>query len=362
MAPIHDTSAETVDEPRGDRRRRSHGTMTARAASMSDVARLAGVSSQTVSRVSNNSDSVTTETRDRVVAAMNELGYRPNSAARALKSGRFHSIGVLMFTLETLGNIRTLDAIAVAAAEKGYSIDLISMLDPSTGTISTALSRLDEEAVDGIIVILETHELMESAIHFPTRIPVVIVDSQLRKDYPSVNADQEQGAALAVRHLLDLGHPTVWHVAGPESSNSASMREASWRNILQAEGRTVPPVLRGTWGADSGYRAGLEIAANRDISAVFTANDQMALGVLRALHEAGRRVPEDVSIVGFDNTEESAEYWPPLTTIHQDFAGAGAQAMSLLFDAIEGREVPSGVRTLSTDLVVRQSTGPYIAR
>lgn len=330
-----------------------------RTVSMSDVALAAGVSMQTVSRVANHSDSVAPATRERVLEVMSTLGYRPNTAARALKSGRFRSIGVLMYTLQTLGNIRTLDAISSVAARQGYGIDLITVQDPSTGGLGSALTRLGEEAVDGIILVLERHEAVERAIRFPAHVPVIIVDSEARPDRASVNADQFQGAELATRHLLELGHPTVWHVAGPASSNAARLRELRWREVLVEAGRAVPEVQRGDWSAASGYRAGVELMKRDDVTAVFTANDQMALGLLRAAHEVGRRVPAELSVVGFDDGPESADFWPPLTTVHQDFGAAGDQAVELLFQALDGGGVAPGVRTIPTTLIVRRSTGPY---
>ncbi|GAB3795222.1 LacI family DNA-binding transcriptional regulator [Humibacter antri] len=333
-----------------------------RPASIADVAARAGVSSQTVSRVSNGLDTVKAETRDRVLAAMAELDYRPNSAARALKSGRFQTIGVLMFTLQNIGSIRILDAIAAEAATHGFSIDLISIGDPSTGGITDALSRLDHEAVDGIIVILEAHELSEHSIEFPDRIPSVLVDSRRYDDRISVNADQRQGARLAVEHLLGLGHPTVWHVAGPvQTSNAASDRADSWRQTLLAHEREVPEPLCGSWLADSGYEAGRVLAAREDVSAVFCANDQLALGVLRALHESGRDVPGEISVVGFDDNPESAEYWPPLTTVRQNFAEVGQRAFALLDRAIQREPAQPGLRLIDNELVVRASTGPAAA-
>ncbi|MGA0567705.1 LacI family DNA-binding transcriptional regulator [Rathayibacter sp. KR2-224] len=331
-----------------------------RPASIADVAVKAGVSAQTVSRVSNGFPTVKPETRERVLAAMAELDYRPNSAARALKSGRFQTIGVLMFTLQNIGSIRILDSITSQAAAHGFSIDLISIGDPSTGGITDALSRLDREAVDGIIVILEAHELSEHSIAFPDRIPSVLVDSREYHDRVSVNADQRQGARLAVEHLLELGHPTVWHVAGPtESSNAAADRADSWRDTLRAHGIEPPEPLGGGWHAEAGYRAGREVADRSDVSAVFCANDQLALGVLHALHERGRDVPGDISVVGFDDNPESAEYWPPLTTVRQNFAEVGQRAFELLNDAIQQQDVAPGLRLVENELVVRGSTGAY---
>ncbi|GAA4159832.1 LacI family DNA-binding transcriptional regulator [Gryllotalpicola daejeonensis] len=335
------------------------GGRPTRPASMLDVARLAGVSQQTVSRVANDSDAVKPATRERVLAAMDELGYRPNSAARALKSGRFLSIGVLMRNLKSFGSSRMLEAINFEAARRGYSIDLISVNDPSTGEITQALTRLDHEAVDGIIMRLDRQDFREHAIDFPTRIPTVIVEGGAYDDRVSVDADQRQGTRLAVQHLLDLGHPTVWHVSGPEGYSSAAAREAEWRSALTDAGRDVPEVLRGDWSPESGYRAGMRLLEESQATAVYCANDQMALGLLRAFHEAGRAVPGDLSVVGFDDTQESEYFWPPLTTVRQDFAGVGASAVALLLEQIESGPIAPGLRLTPTQLIVRKSTDAW---
>lgn len=335
-----------------------------RSVSLREVAQRAGVSGQTVSRVANNATNVAEPTRQKVIAAMNELGYRPNVAARALRRGAFGSIGVVVFTLGTLGNIRTIAGIVAEAARRDYAVELIqvqpdSESDAAEGQVSSALSRLGQDAVDGIIVIIESHLISKSALAFPDGIPSIIVEAGARPDRPSINADQTQGAALAVRHLLDLGHPTVWHVAGPAESNSARERTETWREILEAEGREVPEPFHGDWTAEAGHRVGLQLAEIPEATAVFVSNDQMALGLLRALHERRLRVPEDVSVVGFDDMDEAANFWPPLTTVHQFFEDAGSLAVSLIIDEIQGRDVDPGVRTVGTELVVRSSSGPY---
>ncbi|ALJ21349.1 LacI family DNA-binding transcriptional regulator [Microbacterium sp. No. 7] len=334
-----------------------------RAVSQRDVAELAGVSGQTVSRVASGVGAVSEKTRRRVEAAMAELGYRPNVAARALRLGTFRSIGVVVFNLETLGNIRTIGAIAGEAAARGYALEIIQVqpahAESSDAGVSSALRRLGEDAVDGIIIIIESHIISEASLEFPPGMPSVVVESGARPDRPSVNADQTQGAQLAVEHLLDLGHPTVWHVSGPSASNSASERAAAWRGTLEERGCRVPDVIVGDWTSEFGYHAGLVLARNPEVSAVFAANDQMALGAMHAFHRSGVRVPEDISIVGFDDMAESAQFWPPLTTIHQDFEAAGSLAVSLIIDEIERGTIEPGVRRIGTRLVVRDSTGPY---
>ena len=334
-----------------------------RSVSMRDVAQLAGVSGQTVSRVANDMGNVSQQTRRRVEQAMEELGYRPNIAARALRSGEFRSIAVVAFGLETLGNIRTVSAIADEAARRSYAIELISVQhapgEPVAADFSWAIRRLGQDAVDGIILILETSKSATAAVELPTGVPAVIVDAGVAFEHPSVDANQGQGAELAVDHLLALGHPTVWHIAGPSDSNAAAARAHAWRSRLEEAGRPVPDPVVGDWSPESGYAAGRELAARGGVSAVFAANDQMALGALRAFHERGIEVPRAVSIVGFDDMAESAQFWPPLTTVHQHFETAGATAVELLVDQIERRKVPAGRRLIDTELIVRASTGPF---
>jgi DNA-binding LacI/PurR family transcriptional regulator len=330
---------------------------------MRDVAEFAGVSGQTVSRVANNMGNVAERTRRRVEQAMEELGYRPNIAARALRSGEFRSIAVVAFGLETLGNIRTVSAIADEAARRGYAVELISVQhvpdEPGAADFSWAMRRLGQDAVDGIILILETSKSATAALELPAGVPAVIVDAGAAFEHPSVDANQEQGARLAVDHLLALGHPTVWHIAGPSVSNAAVARSEAWRSHLEEAGRPVPDMVIGDWTPESGYAAGIELVARGDVSAIFAANDQMALGALRAFHERGVAVPGAVSVVGFDDMAESAQFWPPLTTVRQHFETAGATAVSLLVDQIDHREVGAGRRVIDTDLVVRASTGPF---
>ncbi|XVV08257.1 LacI family DNA-binding transcriptional regulator [Actinoplanes sp. CA-131856] len=325
---------------------------------MADVARLAGVSSQTVSRVSNGHPGVVDATRQQVLDAMKELGYRPNSAARALKRGEFRTIGVILFTLATTGNSRTVEAIANHAAEQGYAITLIPVASPTQDGVLGAFTRLGELAVDGVIVIMEVHLLDAVALELPPGAQVVVVDSDAGDRYPVVDTDQADGARQAVSHLLGLGHDTVRHVSGPADSFSAGRRAQAWRDVLTEAGRPVPPMLQGDWSAESGYRAGLEIAGDPSCTAVFTANDQMALGVLRALHERGRRVPDEVSVVGFDDIPDAVSYLPPLTTIHQDFAEMGRRCVDRLLHQIRGEAAPPGRALVPTRLVTRESTAP----
>lgn len=333
----------------------------ARSVSLQDVARRAGVSGQTVSRVANNSERVADATRNRVLAAMNELGYRPNVAARALRRGAFGSIGVVVFSLDSLGNIGTIGGILTAAAARGYAIELIQAQPALTAgdAVASAVSRLDQDAVDGIIVVVESHLMSSASIGFPAGMPSVLIQSGAGDERPSVTADQDHGSRLAVTHLLALGHETVWHIAGPPASKAAELRRLAWRACLEEAGRRVPDVHVGDWTAESGYRIGRVLAEIPDLTALFAANDQMALGAMRAFHERGRAVPAEVSVVGFDDMAEAAYFWPPLTTVRQDFGTAGSLAVSLVIDQIEGRPVAGGVHHVSTELITRASTAPH---
>ncbi len=322
---------------------------------MEDVAREAGVSGQTVSRVVNDRGYVGAATREKVTAAMARLGYRPNSAARALRSGRFRTLGVIMFTLAPYGNHRTLDAIASRATEAGYTLTLIPVDASNRATVNGAFSRLEEHAVDGIIILIEAHELDGSEIEIPPGMPIVVIDSNKRFGHPFVDIDQAQGARTAVEHLLALGHETVHHVAGPPESYAAERRQHAWRAVLEEHGLPVSEPQPGDWSARSGYEAGLRLAADPSVTAVFAANDAMAIGVLRAFHEQGIAVPAQVSVVGFDDVPDAAYLWPPLTTIRQSFDEVGRRAVDALIAELDGDE-PIDQEFIATELIVREST------
>ena len=335
---------------------KSPETPVPRRVSMADVARAAGVSAQTVSRVSTGHPRVIEETRKRVLAAMKELGYRPNGAARALKRGQFRTLGVILFSLDSTGNSRTLDAIASHAAARGYGITLIPVSVPTEAAVLGAFGRLEELAVDGVIAIMEIHLLDATTLGLPPGMPVVVVDSNAEHDYRVVDTDQGDGATQAVDLLLELGHQTVWHIAGPPESFASRRREAAWRSVLAAAGRDVPEPLRGDWSAESGFLAGHRLPDDGSCTAVFVANDQMALGVLRALSDRGLLVPQDISVVGFDDVPEAGWYQPPLTTIHQDFAEVGRRCVESVIAQIEGQPATTGPDLVPTRLVVRDSS------
>ncbi|WP_019854374.1 LacI family DNA-binding transcriptional regulator [Actinopolyspora mortivallis] len=323
---------------------------------MTDVARLAEVSHQTVSRVLNGHPSVAPRTRARVWEAIERLDYRPNSAARALVTRRTGGIGVISPVTTLHGPARTLYGIEQAARGSGHFISVARVEDVEGETMRRAVRRLGEQFVDGIIVIAPHQAAVEALRRTPSRLPLVVVESGEGGERPVVCVDQFDGAGAVTRHLLERGASTVWHLAGPEDWWEARQRLAGWRDELSRHRRSTPEVLFGDWSPDSGYANGLALAERVGTGAVFVANDQMALGVLRAFHERGLRVPEDVLVAGFDDVPESAYFTPSLTTVRQDFDAVGRSAMELLLQRIEGAEHPEARVVVPPELVVRQST------
>ncbi len=326
-----------------------------RAAVMEDVAMLAGVSAMTVSRVLNAPDKVRPETRARVLAAVQELGYRPNSAARSLVTGKTGVLGVVSFDTTLYGPASTLYAIEQAARVNDYLVSIASLAALNRRSIAEGVDRLRSQSVDGIIIIAPHESAAEGLRHLPPDLPVVDVGGGKGIPVPVAAVDQVAGAARATRHLLSLGHPTVWHLSGPPNWIDANGRVKGWRSALQSEGRDVPEPLIGDWSAHSGYEHGRRLARDAEVTAIFVANDHMAMGLLRALREAGRRVPEDVSVVGFDDVPEAAYFWPPLTTVRQNFGEVGRHAFQLLLDRIAGIEGDFR-RKVEPELVLREST------
>lgn len=328
-------------------------------ASIADVARLAGVSAQTVSRVSTGAQNVRPETKERVLKAMAQLGYTPNQAARALRDGRFKTIGVITQQVSRTGEALIAASIVEAAAEKGYSINLFQVAHPETEELTQAGRRLSQQSVDGLIII-QAGQAQPAALNLPANMPVVASDSAFIDIYPSVVHNQEHGVNEAMRHLLDLGHQRIAHITGPSDSRSARMRRAAWRRSLEEAGYPAPDPYLGDWSAKSGYHAGKSIAEDPEVTAVFCANDEIAFGLMRAFHDAGRRVPDDVSVVGFDGIELSEFSAPALTTVRQDFHSVGRELVDLL---LEQMHQPShshahqiAQRVVPSELVIRDST------
>ncbi|HUY30023.1 MAG TPA: LacI family DNA-binding transcriptional regulator [Acidimicrobiales bacterium] len=326
-----------------------------RSPAMTDVARLAGVSHQTVSRVLNKHPYVSAATRGRVLSAIEELGYHPNAAARALATGRSHTIGLVTLDSTLYGPVATLYGIERAARSAGYYVSVVSLRAHDLTSLQDALRRLNEQAVAGVILIAPLPPAFDALAELPEQLPLVVVEGDPKAALPAVTVDQQAGARLATEHLLELGHRTVHHVAGPRDWTEARERIVGWRSALAAAKRPIPRIVRGDWSAKAGFDAARQLLDD-GATAVFSANDTMALGLLRALHELGRRVPGSISIVGFDDLPECEYFIPPLTTVRQDFDDAGRHCMELFV-----AQAASGTRgatriVIQPKLVVRAST------
>lgn len=325
---------------------------------MTDVARAAAVSHQTVSRVLNGHPNVRPATRERVLTAIEQLGYRPNLAARALASGRSNQLGLVTLNTMLLGPIATLYAVEQAARSSGYSVSITSVRSIDRQSLSESVERLLQQAVAGVIIIAPVASRDSALDALPPELPAVVVEADPESAISAVTVDSRLGASLATRHLLELGHRTVFHISGPQDFIEAQQRIAGWRQTLEQAGSPVPEVILGDWSAQAGYDAGHVLAGLPDVTAVFAANDNTALGLLRALSEHGRSVPGDISVVGFDDIAEAGFFTPPLTSVRQDFSEMGRRTVELLL-----RQIETGARsiehiTLPPELILRESTAP----
>ena len=324
---------------------------------LEDVAELAGVSHQTVSRVVNSHPNVSSGTRGRVEAAIAALGYRRNTAARSLVTRRSQTIGVLGSELSQYGPANTLLGVERAARDAGYFVSVAALREVNRDAILDAVRHFLDQSVDGIVVIVPHLETLAALAVLPIGVPVVAVGPTGNDTVGGVKVDQHRGAELAVEHLIGQGHVRIGHVAGPQEWIDAVARANGWRDALASAGLTADLIAEGDWSAGSGYEIGRRLAAGGHATALFVGNDQMALGVLRALNEAGIRVPQDVSVVGFDDQPEAGYFSPPLTVVRQDFEELGRRCMDMMLTAFEGMEGP---RTLvvEPELVLRSSTAP----
>lgn len=327
---------------------------------ITDVARLAGVSHQTVSRVLNDHPRVRAETRQRVVEAISTLGYRRNHAARALVTGQSELLGVVALGTLLFGPVSMLSAVEELADDNGFVVSVASVRSFEPEEVKRAVERLLDQSVAGVIMIVPVGLARHALDEFPAGVPYVVIDGDLTRDDPVATVDQVTGGYLATKHLLDAGHETVWHVRGPLEWHDSQGRIEGWQRALRERGVEAPPPVAGDWTPASGYLAGKVLAADPSVTAVFVANDHMALGFLRAMHEVGRRVPEDVSVVGFDDIPEAEFFLPRLTTVRPDFEGAAREGLRLLLEQI-GAPVPTGQTrrsVLPPSLVERDSVAP----
>ena len=323
---------------------------------MAEVAARAGVSHQTVSRVLNGSPLVKEETRARVLAAIEEMGYRRNNAARMLATNRSGRIGMIAGHLALYGPSMIAVSVQEAGHEAGYEVSLVGLSDFSIESLQGAVDRLLDEAVEALVIAVAQRTATERALSLDLPVPVVLVQGVTAGQPMAAGIDQVEGACAVTEHLLELGHRHVAHVTGPTDWIEAGQRRDGWRRAHEQRNLLPGPELTGDWSARSGYEAGQRIADDPDVTAVFAANVSMALGVLRALHERGLDVPGDISVVGFDDVPESAYYWPGLTTVRQQFGALGRHAVDVTVRALRGEDAPS-CDLVEPELITRASSG-----
>lgn len=330
--------------------------MASRPPGIRDVAQVAGVSPQTVSRVLNGHHSVRPETRERVQTAVESLGYHRNYAARSLSTGRTQIIGLVTFSTDSYARSIVAGSIESAAAELDHSVITAPIASMEAKTVEHAVQSLVDRGADGIILAVPMIEASPVVSKIGLTTPIVTLDGSRTESSELLVIDQSLVAELATAHLLGLGHETVWHLAGPQDWIEAYNRSDGWRNTLERAGRSVPPELAGDWSPESGYRNGLMAARIPDLTAIFVSSDEMAFGLIRALHECGKRIPQDISVVGVDNIPLAEYSSPSLTTVAQPFRAIGKLAVQRLLHRLQGGDTPFPPFFLLPELVVRSST------
>ncbi len=331
---------------------------------MHDVARVASVSHQTVSRVLNDHPHVRPATRERVRKAIAELGYRRNAAARSLVTRRSSVVGLLTPRTDWYGPTSSMIAIEVAAREAGYFVSLASVSESSAEALRTAVEHFKDQAAEAVVLIAPEREWIAAARVVARDLPVVTMCADFRSTQPklaSVSTNNESGGKLATEHLIQLGHRDIALIEGPTTSPEATARERGWRRALREHGLGADRIFTGDWTSASGYAAGRHMVAEGLPTAVFAANDQMALGLLGAFAEAGVSVPGDVSVAGFDDVPDAAYYVPALTTVRQEFPALAARCLQEVDRMLQGE--PGQNVHIRPRLVVRSSTAaPSTAR
>lgn len=318
------------------------------------VAARAGVSHMTVSRVLNDAPNIRPDTKRKVLEAIAELNYRPNSAARALATQRNQRIGVLMEGNFAYGPTNTLRGIELAAGGANYSVTSVTMRSDESTSPREAIDQLTSQGIDGLCVIAPRSTSLSELRQLEVGVPIVVVKSGSDQTFVTVSVDQRMGTNLLVDHLAELGHRDILHLSGPLDWLDARARERAFHDRIKAWKLNDRPIVVGDWTADFAYDYARGLKRRPDYTAIFAANDEMALGLIHGFAERGIAIPDELSIVGFDDIPTSAHFLPPLTTVRQDFYGTGAKALEIVIAAAEGREVPTRTK-LPIEFVRRQS-------
>jgi DNA-binding LacI/PurR family transcriptional regulator len=325
---------------------------------MFDVARRAGVSHQTVSRVLNDLTGVAASTKHRVEQAIAELNYTPSPAARAMAKRRSGSVGLIQAGRPDYGPSSAALGFNEAARDAGFTVSQASMRTLDADSLTQAVHRLALQRVEAIVLISGEREGVEVLRGIDAGVPLVAVASEDEPGTHRVALDQYAGARLATEHLIGLGHREIRHVTGPSDSMDAAERRRAFADTIREHGLELHDPIVGDWMPPSGYAAGELLRSDPDVTAVFVANDQMSLGLLAAFRDAGLRVPRDVSVIGFDDIPEAAYFAPPLTTVRQDFDGLGRDIMATVLDVLRDEPTAPDRTARVPELVVRESTAP----
>lgn len=325
---------------------------------LNDVAKASGVSHQTVSRVVNDSAQVAAGTRARVLQKVAELGYRPNTVARQLVTGKSETVGIISFGTNYYGPAMMVGSVERALKRRGYGFVFASIDSLELEDIGQAVEELERHPIAGLLLITPLLDVRLAEVRALCKnLPFVMIDVRKGIDLPSVLIDQAEGGKLATHHLLKLGHERMCEISGPLSWQDALERHRAWVKTLEQAGLAPGKSVESDWTAQGGYEAAKHLL-QEDFSALVVGNDQMALGAMAALREHGLRIPEDVSVVGFDDVPEACYYSPPLSTIRQDFEALGRQSAAYILDLIEQVQPLQPQRVIRPELVVRSSTGP----
>ena len=330
-----------------------------RPANIYDVAKQAGVSHQTVSRVLNDSQRVAAKTREKVERAITELGYQRNNAARSLVTSQTRMIGVVMTNTGFFGPNSTMRAMEKQARENGYFAVSVSVDAESSESIETGIRQMKDLGVDALVMIAPQIVSLEIARPLLGGIPIVILDHSQEAGLFSVTIDDYLGAKKATRHLIDAGHRDLLHITGPDGWFETDARTRGFMDACNEARINSPKILQGSWESETGYELANEVA-DSGVTAVFCANDQLAIGLMRGLNKLGLDVPKDVSIVGYDDLPESKYLNPPLTTIRQDFEQLGKRLMTLLLEELSG-DTTVRRESIEPGLVVRESVSQKLS-
>jgi DNA-binding LacI/PurR family transcriptional regulator len=325
-----------------------------RPATVHDVARVAGVSAQTVSRLIKGYPGIRPSTRERVEAAIDELRYRPNTVARLLRTQKSTRIGAVVHQMFEFGPGSLLRGAAIGAREAGYSLNIVGVDGDDERSIGAAFETFEEERVAGILAITLTDSVRGVVERRLPDVPILVDPAEAQGDGPSMN---DSGPVLIAEHLLSLGHRRFGFVAGPDSWLAARQRRDRFADVVTDAGGSVQTIADGDWSSASGDRAARFFDPASGQTAVFAANDAMALGFIHGLVKRGLSVPRDVSVAGFDDIPEAAFMNPSLTTVRPDYEDQGRAAMDALLADIEGKP-RSPVRHPRADLIARDSTAP----